>query len=314
MAAHDHAAHDHAAHDHAGHHHGAPVDPGRAFLIGISLNVAFVVVETVAGLVADSTALLADAAHNLGDVLGLAMAWGATVLARRKRTARRTYGLKRTTILAGLANALLILVAIGGVTWEALRRLGTPADVNGGLVAIVAAVGVLVNCGAALLFAKGREKDINRRGAYLHLMADAAVSAGVVVAGVVVWRTGWDWIDPATSIAVSFVILVSTISLLRDATNLVLDAVPNHIDPEAVENYLAGLPNVKGVHDLHIWSMSTTEVALTAHLVAPWEACPPTFLREIEAEIQHRFGIAHTTIQIEPIALDEACRQSGDTL
>lgn len=309
MSAHDHD-HDHG---HA-HHHVPTVDPGRAFLIGISMNVAFVVIEAIAGFVADSTALLADAAHNLGDVLGLGMAWGATVLARRKRTARRTYGLKRTTILAGLANAVLILVAIGGVSWEAVRRFGAPAQVDGGIVAVVAAVGVLVNCGAALLFAKGREGDVNRRGAFLHLMADAAVSAGVVVAGVIVWQTGWNWIDPATSIAVSFVILFTTISLLRDATNLVLDAVPNHIDPEAVESYLAGLPNVQGVHDLHIWSMSTTEVALTAHLVAPWAACPPTFLRDIESDIQHRFGIAHTTIQIEPSNLDDACRQSGDTV
>lgn len=308
------SAHDHDDdHGHA-HHHVLTVDPGRAFLIGISMNVAFVVIEAIAGFVADSTALLADAAHNLGDVLGLGMAWGATVLARRKRTARRTYGLKRTTILAGLANAVLILVAIGGVSWEAVRRFGAPAQVDGGIVAVVAAVGVLVNCGAALLFAKGREGDVNRRGAFLHLMADAAVSAGVVVAGVIVWQTGWNWIDPATSIAVSVVILFSTISLLRDATNLVLDAVPNHIDPEAVETYLAGLPNVQGVHDLHIWSMSTTEVALTAHLVAPWAACPPTFLRDIEADIQHRFGSAHTTIQIEPADLDDACRQSGGTV
>jgi cobalt-zinc-cadmium efflux system protein len=278
------------------------------------MNVAFVVVEAGAGVVADSTALLADAAHNLGDVLGLAMAWSATVLARRKRTARRTYGLKRTTILAGLANAILILVAIGGVSWEAVRRFGAEAQVDGGIVAVVAAVGVLVNCAAALLFAKGREGDLNRRGAFLHLMADAAVSAGVVVAGVIVWRTGWSWIDPATSIVVSVVILFSTLTLLRDAVNLVLDAVPGHIDPQQVESYLAALPNVEGVHDLHIWSMSTTEVALTAHLVAPWAACPPTFLRDIEADIQHRFGIAHTTIQIEPANLDAACRQSGDTV
>lgn len=305
--------HDDHDHGHA-HHHAPPVDPGRAFLIGIAMNVGFVVIEAVAGFIADSTALLADAAHNLGDVLGLAMAWGATVLARRTRTARRTYGLKRTTILAGLANALLILFAIGGVTWEAVRRLGSPSQVDGGIVALVATAGVVVNCGAALLFARGRASDVNRRGAFLHLMADAAVSAGVVVAGVIVWQTGWNWIDPATSIVVSVVILFSTVSLLRDATNLVLDAVPGHIDPAAVEAYLAALPNVDGVHDLHIWSMSTTEVALTAHLVAPWGAHAPTFLREVEADIQHRFGIAHTTIQIEPPNLDEACRQSGDAV
>lgn len=308
--AHDHA-HDHGPGAHS-HQHAPPIDPGRAFLIGITLNVAFVVVEVVAGFVADSTALLADAAHNLGDVLGLAMAWGATVLARRKRTARRTYGLRRTTILAGLANATLILIAVGGVTWEAIRRVGDPAHVDGSLVAIVATVGVLVNCGAAMLFARGRERDVNRRGAYLHLMADAAVSAGVVVAGVIVWQTGWNWMDPVTSIVVSVVILVGTIGLLRDALNLLLDAVPAHIDPEAVESYLAGLPGVQQVHDLHIWPMSTTEVALTAHLVIPWASCAPSFLRDATTEIAHRFGIAHTTLQLEPVDADELCKQPGD--
>lgn len=276
------------------------------------MNVAFVVVEVISGLIAGSTALLADASHNLGDVLGLAMAWGATLLARRKRTARRTYGLRRTTILAGLANAILILVAIGGVTWEAIRRIGTPSQIDGGLVAIVAAIGVAVNFGAALLFAAGRERDVNLRGAFLHLMADAAVSAGVVVAGVLVWRTGWNWIDPATSIAVSIVILVGTIRLTRDALNLLLDAVPEHIDPDAVEAFLAALPGVQQVHDLHIWPMSTTEVALTAHLVLPVAACSSSFLRDVAAEIEHRFRIAHTTLQLEQANADEACRQPGD--
>ena len=303
--------HDHGAAGHA-HHHAPPANPDRAFVIGIGLNIGFVVIEGFAGLVAGSTALLADAAHNLGDVLGLGMAWGATMLARRKRTARRTYGLRRTTILAGLANAMLILVAVGGVTWEAIRRIGEPAHVDGGLVAIVATVGVLVNCGAAMLFARGRDRDVNRRGAYLHLMADAAVSAGVVVAGVIVWKTGWNWIDPGTSIVVSLVILVGTIGLLRDALNLLLDAVPSHIDPATVEAYLAGLPDVQHVHDLHIWSMSTTEVALTAHLVVPWAACSPSFLRDAEKELEHRFGIAHTTLQLEPADGDAKCRQPGD--
>lgn len=301
----------HEHHDHA-HHHAPPANLSRAFSIGILLNVGFVVVEAIAGLVAGSTALLADSAHNLGDVLGLGMAWGATVLARRKRTARRTYGLRRTTILAGLANATLILVAVGGVAWEAIRRIGESAHVDGGLVAIIASVGVIVNGGAALLFAHGRDRDVNRRGAYLHLVADAAVSAGVVVAGVIVWRTGLDWIDPVTSLAVSLVILAGTVALLRDALNLLLDAVPAHVDPVAVEAYLAGLPGVQDVHDLHIWPMSTTEIALTAHLVVPWAACPPTFLRDAEKEIEHRFGIVHTTLQLEPDGADEACRQPGD--
>lgn len=308
MPDHDHA---HGAGDHS-HHHAPIADAGRAFLIGIAMNAAFVVVEAIAGVVAGSTALLADAAHNLGDVVGLAMAWGATVLARRKRTPRRTYGLRRTTILAALANAVLILVAVGGVTWEAIRRIGEPHHVDGGLVAIVATAGVLVNCGAALLFARGRERDVNRRGAFLHLIADAAVSAGVVVAGLVVWQTGWNWTDPVTSIAVSLVILVGTLGLLRDALNLLLDAVPAHIDPLAVEAYLVALPGVQHVHDLHIWSMSTTEVALSAHLVVPWAGCEPSFLRDAATGIEQRFGIAHATLQLEPAEADAACAQPGD--
>jgi cobalt-zinc-cadmium efflux system protein len=285
------------AHDHDHHH--APDRIGRAFVVGIGLNIAFVITETIAGLVAGSTALLADAAHNLGDVLGLAMAWGATVLARRARSARRTYGLKRTTILAGLANALLILFAIGGVTWEAVRRIGEPAHVDGVLVSIVAAVGVAINFGAAQLFARGRERDVNMRGAYMHLLADAAVSAGVVIAGVIVWQTGWSWVDPAASIVVSLVILVGTLGLLREAGNLLLDAVPAHVDPAAVLAYLAQLPNVREVHDLHIWSMSTTEIALTAHVVMPWDQTSPRFARDTAHELQHRFGIAHATLQLE---------------
>jgi cobalt-zinc-cadmium efflux system protein len=306
------AHHDHD-HEHAGHwhHHAPPTDPGRAFVLGIGLNITFVVAEAIAGVIADSTALLADAAHNLGDVLGLGMAWGAVVLSRRKRTARRTYGFRRTTILAGVANAMLILFAIGGVTWEAIQRFGKPAHVDGGLVAIVAVVGVLVNAGAALLFVRGRDKDVNQRGAYLHLMADAAVSAGVVVAGLIVWRTGWNWIDPATSIVVSLVILASTVGLLREALDLLLDAVPASIDPDAVESYLTSLPGVQQVHDLHIWPMSTTAVALTAHLVVTWDGRSPMFVRDAAHEIEHRFGIAHATIQLEPADADVACAQPG---
>lgn len=293
------------------HRHPSPVEAGRAFVVGIALNVGFIVAEIIAGVVADSTALLADATHNLGDVLGLAMAWGAILLARRKRTARRTYGLGRTTILAGLVNAMLILVVTGGVTWEAILRIGRPAPVAGGLVAIVAAIGVVVNGGAALLFARGRERDVNRRGAFLHLLADAAVSAGVVAAGLLVWQTGETWIDPATSLAISLVILASAVGLLREALDLLLDAVPAHIDPAAVEDYLAGLPGVEQVHDLHIWSTSTTEVALTAHLVVHWEGRSPLFVHDASHEIERRFGIAHATLQLEPANADEVCRRPG---
>lgn len=305
--------HDHD-HDHGPHgHHAPPADPGRAFAIGIAMNVAFVVAEALAGVLADSTALLADAAHNLGDVLGLGMAWGAMVLARRKRSARRTYGLRRTTILAAFGNAVLILVAVGGVSWEAIRRIGSPAAVDGGIMVVVAAIGVAVNCGAAMLFARGRHRDVNVRGAFLHLVADAAVSAGVVIAGLLVIQTGWDWVDPVTSLVISVVILIGTVGLLREALDLLLDAVPRHIDIAAVEGYLAALPGVQEVHDLHVWSMSTTEVALTAHLVVPWQACPPELLRDAAHEIEHRFGIAHATLQIEACELDESCRQrAGD--
>lgn len=310
-ATHDHDHHEHGPGGHAHRHHGPPLDPGRGFVLGIVLNVAFIVVEIVAGVMARSTALLADAAHNVGDVLGLGMAWGAVLLARRRRTARRTYGLRRTTILAGLANAMLILVAIGGVTWEAILRIGRPTDVAGGIVAIVAAAGVLVNGGVALLFAHGRERDANRRGVFLHLVTDAAVSAGVVVAGLLVWRTGLDWIDPVTSIVISIVILFSAVSLLREALDLLLDAVPAHIDPGAVEEYLASLPGVQQVHDLHIWPMSTTDVALTAHLVVQWEGRGPLFVRDAAREIEHRFGIAHATLQLEPENPAVVCRQPG---
>lgn len=297
-------------HDHGGHSHAPPDRLTSAFAIGIALNLIFVVIGVVAGFVANSTALLADAAHNMGDVLGLAMAWGATVLARRARTARRTYGLRRTTIFAALANGGLVLFAIGGVVWEAIQRLSDVHTVNGGLVAIVAAIGVVLNGLAAMLFAKGREKDMNIRSAFLHLVADAAVSAGVVVAGLVVWRTGWAWVDPATSLAVSAIILIGTWKLLREAFDLLLDAVPAHIDPEAVESYLAGLHDIREVHDLHVWSMSTTEVALTAHLVLPWPSAQPEFLSSIRHDLEERFGIHHITLQFEDCR-DVMCAQAS---
>jgi cobalt-zinc-cadmium efflux system protein len=302
--------HDHHGHAHGAHHHAPPEKLTAAFSIGIALNLIFVVIGVVAGFVANSTALLADAAHNLGDVLGLGMAWGATVLARRARTARRTYGLRRTTIFAALANGGLVLFAIGGVVWEAIQRLSSVHPVDGGLVAIVAAIGVVLNGLAAMMFAKRRDRDINIRGAFLHLVADAAVSAGVVIAGLVVWRTGWAWLDPATSLAVSVIILHGTWKLVREAFDLLLDAVPPHIDPEAVEHYLAGLHDVREVHDLHVWSMSTTEVALTAHLVLPWPIAQPEFLSSIHHELEHRFGIHHITLQFEDCR-DVRCAQAS---
>lgn len=289
------------SHDHAAHAHDArqPVTLDRAFAIGIGLNVAFVALEAVYGTIAHSTALLADAAHNLGDVLGLAMAWGATALARRAPSKKHTYGLRRSTVLAALANALLLIAAVGAVSWEAIGRFRAPGEPQGVTMMVVAAAGALVNGISALFFLRGSHGDMNVRGAFLHLAADAAVSAGVVVAGAVVWRSGWAWVDPVTSLAISVVVLWSTWSLLRDSVHLALDGVPRDIDLETVRAHLAALPAVEDVHDLHVWAMSTTEVALTAHLVMPWGAEPPAFLAGLEHDLEHRFGIAHVTVQIE---------------
>ncbi len=294
------------AHDHAPHAATGRPDLNRAFAVGIGLNVAFVVVETVCGGLAHSTALLADAAHNLGDVLGLAMAWGATSLARRAPSNIHTYGLRRSTVLAALANAVLLLAAVGAVSWEAIGRFRTPVEPHGVTMMWVAAAGVVVNGMSALFFFRHGRADANVRGAFLHLAADAAVSAGVVVAGAVVWRTGSTWIDPVTSLVVSAVVLFGTWSLLRDALHLALDGVPKHIELEEVRRYLAALPRVEEVHDLHVWAMSTTEVALTAHLVMPWGDGPPEFLAGLEHELDHRFGISHATVQIET-ASSAAC-------
>lgn len=297
--------------DHGHDHAHAVRDPGSAFAVGVALNATFVVVELVAGLLAGSVALVADAGHNLSDVLGLALAWGASHLAKRKPSRRRTYGLRRTTILASLANAVLLLVAVGALGWEAIDRLRMGAHPRGGVVVAVAAAGVLVNAGSALLFMRRRKADANVRGAFLHLVADAAVSAGVVVAGVAMIATGWRWIDPAASLLVSAAIAIGTWSLLRDALNLALDAVPEGIDPEKVRGYLEALPNVCAVHDLHIWAMSTTENALTAHLVV-MDAFPAALLRSSERELEREFGIHHVTIQIEPTDTPGECARAPD--
>lgn len=308
-------AHAHAhGHPH-GHSHGPPLAGGadatgthRAFAVGLALNVGFIVIEVIYGLVAHSVALLADAAHNLSDVLGLGLAWGAMALARRKPSSRRTYGLRRATVLAALANAVLIFTAVGGVAGEALSRLGDPRAVDGLVVLVVAAAGVVVNGGSAALFWRASRGDLNVRGAFLHLAADAVVSLAVVVAGALVWRTGAAWIDPAVSLAVSVAVLWSTWGLLRDATNLALDAVPDHVDPERVRAWLADLPGVRDVHDLHIWALSTTETALTAHLVLRWGPEPPGFLGDLDDELRERFGIAHVTVQLEPDEAESHCR------
>jgi len=295
--------HDHG-HHHGHHHHGhghshGPADYGRAFAVGTALNVGFVLVEAGFGFRAHSMALLADAGHNLSDVLGLLLAWGGTILARRGPTSRRTYGLRSTTILAALANAVVLLVAIGGVAWEAVHRIATPSPVEGGVVAAVAFVGILVNGATALLFMSGRKHDLNVRGAYLHMMADAAVSAGVVIAGLLIGLTGWLWLDPVLSLVIAAIIAVGTWGLLRDSLDLALHAVPSHVDPSAVGAYLGALPGVTAVHDLHIWGMSTTDVALTAHLVRPALEDEDVFLLRASKELRTRFGISHPTLQIE---------------
>ena len=287
----------HHTHDH-GHSH-APANYNRAFAIGIALNVVYIIVEATYGIITDSLALLADAGHNLSDVLGLLLAWGADFLAQRKPTGRHTYGWRKSTTLAALTNAIILLVAMGGVAWEAVQRFSDPLPVAGKTIIIVAAIGVVINTATALLFLSGRKQDLNIRGAFLHMAADAGVSAGVVLAGVVILSTGWLWIDPAVSLIITAIILAGTWGLLRDSFNLALDAVPAGIDPEAVKSYLSDLPGVKGVHDLHIWAMSTSETALTAHLLKPDAGDDDTLIEQAGRELHERFGIDHITIQWE---------------
>ena len=295
-----HGAHDHGAHGHAplGHHH-APADFGRAFAIGIALNVAIVVLQAGYGIAGNSVALLADAGHNLSDVLGLAVAWLAARLARRPPSARFTYGLKGSSILAALFNAVFLLVAIGALSWEAVRRLAAPEPVAGATVMVVAAVGLVLNAFTAWLFAGGRHGDINLRGAFLHMAADAAVSAGVVAAGLAILLTGWLWLDPVVSLAINAVIVWSTWSLLREGVTMSLAAVPRGVDLGAVRRCLAEPPGVAALHDLHVWPMSTTETALTAHLVMPGGHPGDAALLGLAETVRARFGIGHVTLQVE---------------
>ncbi|MEZ5680363.1 MAG: cation diffusion facilitator family transporter [Erythrobacter sp.] len=291
-------SHDHSHHDGHGHSH-APADFGRAFLIGVILNTGFVVIEAIYGWIAGSMALIADAGHNLSDVLSLLLAWGASVAAKRPPSERFTYGFKSSTILAALANAGLLLIAIGAILYETLHRMAEPAVVQGKTMAIVAGIGILINTGTALLFLKGRHDDLNIRGAFLHMAADALVSLGVVIAGVAIIVTGAHWIDPLVSLVIVAVIAWGTWGLLKDSVAMSLLAVPRGISEKAVRSYLAGLPGVTAVHDLHIWPMSTTETALTAHLVMPAGHPGDDFLREIQHELQHNHRIGHSTLQVE---------------
>jgi cobalt-zinc-cadmium efflux system protein len=283
-------------HDHH-HHHGANYN--RAFGIGIALNVIYVATEAGFGLASGSLALLADAGHNLSDVLGLLLAWGGHYLGQLPPTARRTYGWRSSSIMAALFNALLLLAAIGGISWEAVRRFWEPQPTAGTTVMIVAALGVVINTATALLFLKGRKSDLNIRGAFLHMAADAGVSVGVVLAGWGILATGWKWLDPAVSLVIALVIFVSTWRLLKDSLNLAMHAVPEGIDPTEVRKYLATLSGVDEVHDLHIWAMSTTENALTAHLVKPDVGDDDAFLAYVAQELHDRYGIEHATLQLE---------------
>lgn len=332
--AHDHSGHRHGDHDHEhdhgrhghDHHHGhghahghshghshgpgghshAPKDFGRAFAIGVGLNFAFVLAEAGVGLWSGSLALLADAGHNLSDVLSLLLAWGATILAKSAPTARRTYGLRKATILASLANAVLLLVAVGVIVSEAIHRFAQPAPIATVPVMIVAAIGVVINTATALMFMKGHE-DLNVRGAFLHMAADAAVSLAVVIGAGLIALTSLQWIDPALSLLIAAVIVIGTWALLRDSVDLALDAAPRGLDVGAVRAWLLARPGVTEVHDLHVWAMSTTETALTAHVTRPDNVDGDAFLHETCEGLASKFGIGHSTLQVE-IGQSASCR------
>ena len=293
--------HDHNHNDSAGHHgHAhAPASFGKAFAIGIGLNAAFVVIEAGYGIASNSVALLADAGHNLSDVLGLAVAWAAAILSKRPPSKRYTYGLRGSSILAALFNAAFLLVAVGAIGWESVLRFFDPQPVAGTTIMVVAAVGIVVNGITAWLFASGRKGDLNIRGAYLHMAADAAVSAGVVMAGFVILFTGWLWLDPLTSLVIVAVIVWGTWGLLRDSLAMSLGAVPPAIEPSAVSEFLKGQSGVTDIHDLHIWPLSTTEVAMTAHLVMPTGHPGDTFILGIAEELRAHHGIGHVALQVE---------------
>ena len=283
-----------------------------AFAIGAGLNIALVIAQIIFGIAAHSLALLADAGHNFGDVLGLLLAWGANYLGKTRPTARRTYGLGRSSILAALGNAILLLVAVGAITWEALRRFAHPSEVGGKTVMIVAAVGIVINGVTALMFLPGRKRDLNVRGAFLHMASDALTSAGVVVAGMMIILTRWYWIDPVASLVINGVIVWGTWRLLRDSMAMVLDLVPSNVDPAAVRRYLETQPGVTAVHDLHIWSLSTTETALSAHLVKPNAEIDDATIARVCRELQQYFAIGHATIQLERGDAAHPCRHEPD--
>jgi cobalt-zinc-cadmium efflux system protein len=304
-----HHSHDHDWHSHSEghHHHGDPNNHGRVFVIAIALNAVFVVIELAYGLIANSMALMADAGHNLSDVLGLLLAWSAMILGRKAPNERFTYGLRSTSILAALTNAMFLLVACGAIAWEAIQRFSQPPVVAGLMVTLVAAVGIIINGLSAWLFMKGSKGDLNIRGAYLHMATDAAVSLGVVVAGIAMIFTGWYWLDPVISLVIVAVIVIGTWGLLSESVQLALSAVPAHIEVAAIDAYLRQCLGVTEIHDLHIWGMSTTESALTVHLVMPDGYPGDAFMDDIMRTLTERFSIQHSTLQVEQGTTDHTC-------
>lgn len=307
MSIHDHAhRHDHP-HDRG--HDGA--DHGLAFGIGIALNLVFVAIEAFYGWKIDSLALLADAGHNLSDVFGLVLAWGGALAGRLRPDERHTYGWRRASILAAFVNALLLLVAMGSLAWEAAHRLRAPEPTEGWTIIAVAAIGIVINTATALLFMRGRAGDLNIRGAFLHMAADALVSLGVVVGGALYLWQGWDWIDPVMSLAIAAVIVVGTWSLFRQSLHLLFDGVPEGVPLSEVRALLASLPGVADVHDLHVWAMGTSQVALTAHLVMPEGGGDDDFLQRAAALLDERFDIEHVTLQVVRKSFCQRCEATG---
>ncbi len=306
-AKHDHGHDHHHGHGHGHHHHVDPNGNVRAFMLAIVLNSVFVAIEFGYGFVANSTALMADAGHNLSDVLGLALAWGAAVLTRSEPTRRYTYGLRGSSILAALLNALLLMMACGAIGWEAVHRLSHPNPVAGLTVSVVAGIGIAVNGFSAWLFMAGSKDDLNMRAAYLHMAADAAISLGVMISGLAIYYTGWSWLDPVVSIAIVLLILVSTWSVLKEAMRLALAAVPANVDSARVQQYLLALPGVSAIHDVHIWAMSTTETAMTVHLVMPQGYPGDVFMDEVAQRLKLDFAIGHSTLQIEQGTTEHGC-------